>query len=83
VWIFESIKKLLLPVFFTKKYFRILGFNSLGKIIQNQRTIDPGYLKNVKETSGFYERSSALWVRVFDLFNSFENHDHFENCGHI
>jgi hypothetical protein len=40
-------------------------------------------LKNVKETSGFYERSSALWVRVFDLFNSFENRDHFENCGHI
>jgi hypothetical protein len=43
----------------------------------------PGYLKNVEETSGFYERNSGLWERVFDLFNSFENRDHFENHDHI
>jgi len=43
---------------------RTLGFNSLEKIIQNQRTINPGYLKNVKETSGFYERTSGLWASI-------------------
>jgi hypothetical protein len=34
------------------------------KKIQNQRTINPGYLKNVKETSGFYERTSGLWASI-------------------
>jgi hypothetical protein len=68
VRIFEFIKNCCFQ-FFSKIFQnqRTLGFNSLGKKIQNQRTTDPGYLKIVKETSGFYERSSGLWVSIWSF----------------
>jgi hypothetical protein len=45
---------------------------------QNPRIVRSGYLKNVKEFSGFFKASEGLTVcrRLLGLFHKTENHNH-------